>query len=372
MRLVVQRVIGLAVKELLFLLRAPASRAVLIGPPVIQLVVFGYAATFDLKHVPFVVYDQDQGRLSRDFIARFAGSPSFDLVRTVNSQNALAQAIDERSALMAMDIAPNFTSELERGRTAHVQLILDGRDSNTAALASGYAQSIVTVFNQAQIAQTGGRPPSTVLLDRAWFNPNLDSQWFIVPGIAGILTLLVSMLTTGLSVAREREMGTFDQLLVTPMHPAEILLGKALPGFLIGALEASFIILVAIVWFGVPFTGSIVGLYLGLFCFLLAAVGIGLMISSLAVTQQQGLLGVFLFMVPAIVLSGFATPIANMPRAVQDITLLDPLRYFLIVLRGSFLEGAGTSLFWPQYWPLAIIGVVSMIVAGWLFRRRLS
>lgn len=372
MRLVIQRVIGLAIKELLFLLRAPASRAVLIGPPIIQLVVFGYAATFDLKHVPFVVYDQDAGRLSRDFIARFAGSPSFSLVRTVNNQNALAQAIDEKSALMAMDIGPNFTSDLERKRTAHVQLILDGRDSNTAALAMGYAQSIVTTFNEEQLAHSGGSPPSTVLLDRAWFNPNLDSQWFIVPGIAGILTLLVSMLTTGLSVAREREMGTFDQLLVTPMRPAEILLGKALPGFLVGAIEASFIILVAILWFDVPFTGSVIGLYLGLFCFLLAAVGIGLMISSLAVTQQQGLLGVFLFMVPAIVLSGFATPIANMPRAVQYITLIDPLRYFLIVLRGSFLEGAGISLFWPQYWPLLIIGVVSMSTAGWLFRRRLS
>ena len=372
MRLVIQRVIGLAIKELLFLLRAPASRAVLIGPPIIQLVVFGYAATFDLKHVPFVVYDQDAGRLSRDFIARFAGSPSFSLVRTVNNQNALAQAIDEKSALMAIDIAPNFTSDLERKRTAHVQLILDGRDSNTAALAMGYAQSIVTTFNEEQLAHSGGGPPSTVLLDRAWFNPNLDSQWFIVPGIAGILTLLVSMLTTGLSVAREREMGTFDQLLVTPMRPAEILLGKALPGFLVGAIEASFIILVAILWFDVPFTGSVIGLYLGLFCFLLAAVGIGLMISSLAVTQQQGLLGVFLFMVPAIVLSGFATPIANMPRVVQYITLIDPLRYFLIVLRGSFLEGAGMSLFWPQYWPLLIIGVVSMSTAGWLFRRRLS
>jgi ABC-2 type transport system permease protein len=371
MRLILQRVFALTVKELLALLRDAASRAVLIGPPVIQLLVFSYAATFDLKHVPFVVYNQDQGRISREFVARFAGSPSFDLLRMVHDQNALRQAIDDQSALMAIDIDPNFTSDLERGRTAHVQLILDGRDSNTAALAMGYAQSIVTAFNGEQIAEHGGSPPSTVLLDRAWFNPNLDAQWFIVPGICGILTLLVSLLTTGLSVAREREMGTFDQLLVTPMHPTEILLGKALPGFLVGMVEGSFIVLVSIFWFHVPFTGSFLGLYIGFFCFLLATVGIGLMISSLAVTQQQGLLGVFLFMVPAIVLSGFATPIANMPQAMQYITLLDPLRYFLIILRGSFLEGASLSLFWPQYWPLAVIGVVSMIVAGRLFRRRL-
>lgn len=372
MRLILQRVFALALKELLALLRDAASRAVLIGPPIIQLLVFGYAATFELKHVPFVVYNQDQGQLSREFIARFAGSPTFDLLRVVYDQNDLKQAIDDKSALMAMDIGPHFSADLERGRTTHIQLIMDGRDSNTAGLATGYAQSIVTTFNEAQIAAHGVSPPSTVLLDRAWFNPNLDSQWFIVPGICGILTLLVSLLTTGLSVAREREMGTFDQLLVTPMNPTEILLGKALPGFLVGTLEGSFIVVVSIFWFHVPFTGSFLGLYLGFFCFLLATVGIGLMISSLAVTQQQGLLGVFLFMVPAIVLSGFATPIANMPQAVQYITLLDPLRYFLIILRGSFLEGSSPSLFWPQYWPLALTGIVSMIVASRLFRSRLS
>lgn len=369
MRLIFQRVVALAIKELLALLRDPASRAVLIGPPIIQLLVFGYAATFDLSHVPFVVYNQDQGQLSREFIARFAGSPSFELLHSVYNQSALKQDIDNKSALMAMDIGPNFTSDLERGRTTRVQLILDGRDSNTAALAMGYAQSIVTDFNESRVAEHNGIPPSIVLLDRAWFNPNLDSRWFIVPGICGILTLLVGMLTTGLSVAREREMGTFDQLLVTPMGPVEILLGKALPGFLVGMLEGSLIIMFAIFWFHVPFTGSFVALYTGLFCFLLATVGIGLMISSLARTQQQGLLGVFLFMVPAIVLSGFATPIANMPRAVQYVTLLDPLRYFLIVLRGSFLEGAGAPLLWPQYWPLALIGIVSMVMAGRIFRR---
>jgi ABC-2 type transport system permease protein len=369
MSVVLQRVIALSIKELLALLRDAASRAVLIGPPIIQLLVFGYAATFDLTHVPFVVYNQDEGQLSRDLIARFAGSPTFELIRTVHNQSALQQSVDDKSALMALDIGPTFTSDIDRGRTTHVQIILDGRDSNTAGLAMGYAQSIVTAFNESQIVRNGGVLPSTVLLDRAWFNPNLNSHWFIIPGICGILTLLVSMLTTGLSVAREREMGTFDQLLVTPMRPTEILLGKALPGFLVGAAEGSLIIVVSIVWFHVPFTGSFLGLYVGLFCFLLATVGIGLMISSLARTQQQALLGVFLFMVPAIVLSGFATPIANMPQAVQYITLLDPLRYFLVVLRETFLEGGGAALYWPQYWPLALIGIVSMIVAGRLFRK---
>ncbi|HUY82017.1 MAG TPA: ABC transporter permease [Acidobacteriaceae bacterium] len=372
MRAILQRIAALTKKELLALLRDAASRAVLIGPPIIQLVVFGYAATFDLKNIPFVVYNQDAGVSSRDLIARFTGSPNFHLLHAVHSQKEIAAAINTESALLAIDIGPDFTRRIERGQSAHMQLILDGRDSNTAAMASGYAQTIVRNFNQNWIAKHGGTPSSTVLMERAWFNPNLESRWFIVPGICGILTLLVSMLTTGLSVAREREMGTFDQLLVTPLRPTEILLGKALPGFIVGTLEGSLIILVAVFWFHVPFNGSILALYFGLFCFLLSTVGIGLMISSLAVTQQQGLLGVFLFMVPAIVLSGFATPIANMPIAVQYITLLDPLRYFLIILRSCFLQGAEGSLLWPQYLPLIAIGLVSMTIAGQLFRRRLN
>lgn len=372
MRAALQRILALARKELLALLRDAASRAVLIGPPIIQLVVFGYAATFDLKNIPLVVYNQDTGVGSRDLIARFTGSPNFHLLRAVHSQQELAAAINGESALLAIDIGPDFTMRLERGQSAEIQLILDGRDSNTAAMASGYAQAIVRAFNESRIARGGGTSASTVLMERAWFNPNLESRWFIVPGICGILTLLVSMLTTGLSVAREREMGTFDQLLVTPLRPAEILLGKALPGFLVGIFEGSLIILMAVFWFHVPMTGSLLALYFGLFCFLLSTVGIGLMISALAVTQQQGLLGVFLFMVPAIVLSGFATPIANMPAAVQSITWMDPLRYFLVILRACFLRGADGSLLWPEYLPLIVIGLVSMTIAGQLFRRRLN
>jgi ABC-2 type transport system permease protein len=372
MRAVLQRIFALTIKELLALLRDPASRAVLIVPPLVQLIVFGYAATFDLKNIPFVVYNQDTGAPSREFIARFTGSPNFQLQAVVHSEGELRKWIDNESALFAMDIGPDFSSTLERGGTAHVQMIFDGRDSNTAGMANGYALSIVTEFNRSWSASHGRPPFAAILVDRAWFNPNLESRWFIIPGICGILTLLVSMLTTGLSVARERELGTFDQLLVTPLRPTEILPGKSLPGFLVGTAEATLIILVAVFWFHVPFTGSLAALYFGLFCFMLSTVGIGMMISSLAVTQQQALLGVFLFMVPAIVLSGFATPIMNMPPAVQVLTFLDPLRYFLIILRACFLRGAELNLLWPQYLPLIAMGIVSMIVAGQMFRRRLS
>ena len=206
---------------------------------------------------------------------------------------------------------------------------------------------------------------------RTWFNPNLESRWFIVPGIVGLLTLVVALVVTALTVARERENGTFDQLLVTPLHPAEILLGKALPGILIGMAEGSIIIWVAVNFFQVPLLGSLGALYLGMGLFILSAVGVGLMISSIAVTQQQALLGAFLFLVPSVILSGFATPIANMPVLVQRFTLLNPLRYFLVIIRSVFLEGGSMDLLLPMYWPMAVIGVVTLIIAGWLFRRRL-
>ncbi len=238
-------------------------------------------------------------------------------------------------------------------------------------IALNYARDIVNRFNRTWLEKTGQAAPPARLETRAWFNPNLESRWFIVPGIIGLLTLVVAMLVTALSVAREREQGTFDQLLVTPMRPVEILIGKAAPGFVIGFLEATLIILIVMFWFKVPLHGGLVSLYIGIILFLLSAIGVGLMISSLAVTLQQGLLGAFLFMVPAIILSGFATPIANMPPLVQDLTLINPLRYFMTILRGVFLEGTPLHLLIHQLWPMALIGATALSLAGWLFRHRM-
>ena len=207
---------------------------------------------------------------------------------------------------------------------------------------------------------------------RTRYNPTLVSRWFIVPGIVALLTQVVTLLVVGLSVAREREMGTFDQLLVTPLRQIDILLGKGLPGLLIGGIEASVIIAAAVFWFHVPLRGGLVALYLGLALFILAVTGIGLAISALAATQQQALLGAFLFLVPTIILSGFATPIANMPEWVQLLTLLNPMRYFLVIVRGVFLEGAGISQLASQFWPMAAIALVTLAAAGWLFRRRVT
>jgi ABC-2 type transport system permease protein len=365
------RVLALVVKEFITLLKEGRSREVLIVPPLIQLLVFGYAASYDLKQVPYALYNEDPGPGARRLAAMLRGSSSFHEAARVSSIGEVAPLVDARKVLVVLHIDARFTRDLLAGRTASVQLIVDGRNSNTALIAVGYLRQIVQRFNAEWAAEHGLPAPPASLETRAWFNPNLESRWFFLPGIIGILTLLITMVITALSVAREREQGTFDQLLVTPMRPVEILLGKALPGFIIGIVEASAITLIAVRWFDIPLLGSLAALYTGLALFLLSAVGVGLMISSLAVTQQQGLLGAFLFMVPAVILSGFATPIANMPPAIQLITLIDPLRYFLVILRKVFLEGAPAAQLVHQFWPMALIGLASMAAAGRLFRHRM-
>ncbi len=365
------RLIALVIKEFLALLKDPKSRFVIIGPPLMQLIVFGYAATFDVTHIPLAVYDEDRGAAARELIARVAGSPNFDQVATISNDAEIAPLVDAKKVLMVLHLGPQFSRKLNTSGSATVQVIVDGRDSNTAMIANGYAQTIIEQFNLDWAHARGGPSPPARLATRAWYNPNLVSRWFVVPGIVGLLTLVVTMLVTALSVAREREQGTFDQLLVTPYRPWEILIGKAVPGFIIGSVEATLIIVAAVFWFRVPLLGSLVTLYTGIGLFLMSAIGVGLMISSMSVTQQQGLLGAFVFLVPAIILSGFATPIANMPPIVQKLTYLNPMRYFMIILRSVFLEGTPFHLLIGQFWPLVAIGLVTLSMAAWLFRRRM-
>lgn len=364
------RITALIVKEFLAILKDPKSRTVVFVPPLVQLFIFGYAATYELHNVPSAVFDENDSAASRELVARFEGSPHFHIVRRIQHDGQIAPLIDGRQTLLVLRIGPQFERDLLTGGTARVQVILDGRNSNTALIAAGYIRDIVGRFNRRWARLHGRAEPPAQLKVRAWFNPNLESQWFIVPGIVGLLTLVVTVVVTSLSIAREREQGTFDQLLVTPYRPVEILIGKAMPGMTIGVFEATLIIVAAVLWFEVPLVGSLITLYTGLLLFVLSAVGLGLMISSLAASQQQGLLGAFFFLVPAVILSGFATPIANMPWVVQWITLLDPLRYFLVVLRGVFLQHTPFHQLIPQLWPMAVIGLVSLTLAAWLFRRR--
>jgi ABC-2 type transport system permease protein len=367
----VHRILALMIKEFLALLKDKKGRMVFIGPPIIQLIVFGYAATFDLNQVPYAVFNEDSGAQSREFLKRIKGSPAFRLTQYLENESEIDGLIDSKKVLLAIHIDSRFTEDLLLHRPANLQVIIDGRNSNTAMVIAGYMRTILTRFNEQWAEDHGYTAPPAKLNIRSWFNPNLESRWFIVPGIVGLLTLVVTTMVTALSVAREREAGTFDQLLVTPLRPVEILLGKALPGMVIGFIEANFIILIAVLWFKVPLRGNLFALYIGLFLFLLSVIGVGLMISAIAVTQQQGLLGGFLFLVPSIILSGFATPIANMPQVVQYLTLLNPMRYFLVILRSVFLEGTAVSPLFPEYWPMALIGIVNLTLAGWLFRHRM-
>jgi ABC-2 type transport system permease protein len=367
-----EQIWALVVKELLAVWKDPRSRFVLIGPPIIQLMVFGYAATYDLQNVAVAFYVEDSGGDARDLVARFEGSPVFRTVARLEKEADIARVIDSRHATLVVHVGQDFSRDLRVARPARVQLVVDGRNSNTALILAGYANAIVRDFNLEFLRRHGERLPPASLVVRSWFNPNLHSRWFIVPGIVALLTLVVTLVVTALSVARERELGTFDQLLVTPLRPVQILIGKSLAPLMIGIVEGTVIVLVAVLWFGVPFLGSLVLLYLGMVIFLLSVIGVGLMISSLVRTQQQAILGAFLFLVPAIILSGFATPIANMSEAVQPLTYLNPMRYFLVIVRGLFLQGLPAGLVVHQLWPLALIALASLSAAGWLFRNRLA
>ncbi len=366
-----RKIFALMKKEFRTLLKNKKSRMVLIIPPIAQILVFGYSASFDLNNVSYAVYNEDPGLASRQLLTRFRGTRTFRYIGTVTNDGGIAPLIDQKKVLLVLHIGPDFSKNLSRGLGGKIQVILDGRNSNSAMISLNYVRSIVADFNEQWAARHGGRTVPARLVVRSWFNESLNSHWFIIPGIVALLALVVTLEITALSVAKEREAGTFDQLLVTPMTPLEIIIGKSLPGFIIGFVEASFILTVTILWFHVPFRGSLIVLYLGIFAFLLSAIGIGLMISSISVTQQQGLMGAFLFLVPAVILSGFATPIENMPTLVQYITYLNPMRYFLIIVRSVFLEGASIDVLWSLYWPMVLIGIATLTAAGMMFRSRM-
>lgn len=364
------RLLALIIKEFLALFRDKKSRMAVIVPPILQLLIFGYAATFDLEHAPLAIFNEDSGGFSRELAARFERSSGFDVVGYLHAEAEITPLIDSQGALLVLRISEQCSQQVAQGESCPIQVLIDGRNSNTAMLALNYVRTIVTDFNQEKAALRGSGLPAQLSM-RAWFNPNLESRWFIVPGIIALLAMIVTLVVTALSVAREREAGTFDQLLVTPLRPWEILIGKAMPGLIVGVGEASLIIAVTVFWFKIPLMGSLAVLYPALVIYVLSIIGVGLMISSFSATLQQALLGAFLFIVPAVILSGFSTPIANMPQFMQDLTYLDPMRYFLTIVRRVFLEGAGMEYFIHDLWPMSLIALVTLSLATWLFRHRM-
>ncbi len=367
-----RRILTLIRKELLAILKDPRSRFILIGPPLIQTLIFGYAATYDLEKVHYAVLDQDRSAASRELLARLDGSPAFIRIAGLNDQSRIRALIDDKRAIFVVQIGPDFERRLLGGGPADVQVIADGRNSNTAATALNYVGAIVERFNIEWNRTHGGPPPPVETAARAWFNPSLETRWFMVPGLIGMLTLVQTVILTAMSVAREREQGTFDQLLVSPFRPIEIMTGKSVPSILIGLMQTSLVLSVALFWFRIPFQGSLITLFAGVLLFLSAAVGIGLMISSVAATMQQALLGGFLIIMPFALLSGLSTPIRNMPHTMQYVTAINPLRYAVSLIHRVFLEGAGLRIILPELWPLALIAIVSLSIAVWMFRHRLG
>jgi ABC-2 type transport system permease protein len=366
------RILALTRKELLAVLKDRRSRMSLLIPPVVQALIFGYAATYDLNHVTYAALDQDHTAASRRLLAGLDGSGVFERVANLQRATDVGSLIDARRALLIVQIDPRFERRLLSGQSADIQLIADGRNSNTAGTAMGYVTSIVQQFNSSWGHDHGLATPPVRIVTRAWYNPNLETRWFMIPGMIGTLTLIQTLMLTAMSVAREREQGTFDQLLVTPFRPFEIMAGKALPSMVVGTIQATGVLLVAQLWFHIPFAGSYLALYLGLLLFLLAAVGIGLLVSAVAATMQQAMLYSMLLIMPFSLLSGLTTPLSSMPSAVQYLTAINPLRYAIDITRRVYLEGAGLDLLTADLWPLALLATLTLGAASWMFSHRMQ
>ena len=360
-------------KELLTMLKDPRSRINLVLPPVMQIVVFGYAATYDLHRVPYVALDLSRSEESRRFLAHLDGSGAFERVGDLANAHGIAPAIDSRRALMVVQIPEDFARKLAALEGAPIQVLLDGRNSNTAGTALNYVATIARDFGRGALEHRAVAPgPSVTLEHRSWYNPNLETRWHVVPALLALLTLLDVTILTSLSVAREREQGTLDQLLVTPLRPLEVLVGKALPSILVGLVQATIVLTAALYWFRVPLVGSFATLYAALTLFLTASVGVGLFVSTLASSMQQALMGCFVVIMPCALLSGLSTPVSAMPDWVKTITIANPLRWGIVVVHRIFLEGASFFEVLPDLAPLIAIAVLSLGVSAWRFKNRLA
>jgi ABC-2 type transport system permease protein len=368
------------IKEFIQVFRDKRTRFILIGPPIIQMMVFGYAATYEIRHVPTAVLDLDHSQESRDLVSRFTSSPYFVVQRQLTDSRQLGDLIEQGKITVGLEIDAGFAQKLRSGQTAPLQVIVDATNSNTALIASGYISQIALGFAQeyqrdriARIApQLMEMMPSVQLAARPWYNPGLSSRWFFVPGIIGSLTLVLVITLTAFAVVREREIGTLEQIMVTPIRPAEFILGKTLPFFLIGVFDMTLIAVVGSLWFQVPFRGHVWVLATGAVLFLLCMLGVGLLISTVSSTQQQAMVTSFFFIMPAITFSGFGFPISTMPQWMQDFSYLIPLRYFLIVIRGTYLKGAGMEILWPQMAAMAVLGVALLTGAILRFHKALD
>ena len=375
----VERIKRMLVKEFIHIFRDPKMKGVIFLMPIIQVLVFGYAVTTDVKNVATAVFDLDNSTASRELVARFENSGYFNIVDRLDREDQVRDVLDRGTVRTVLRFNKGFEEELLTGRTAQLQVLLDGTDSNTAGIVLDYSARITGEYSQAilvtRISRLKGQftPPSGVDIQaRAWFNENLESRNFYVPGVIAILVMLITLMLTSMAVVREKEVGTMEQIMVTPITPGEFILGKSLPFALIGFADVIVITLIGVFWFGVPIRGNIGLLFLGTALYLMTTLGVGLLISTVSQTQQQAMMSTFFFYFPAVLLSGFMFPIANMPRVIQWLTYGNPLRYFLVIIRGLFLKGVGLSVLWPQMAVLAGMGVFMLWAASRRFDKTMS
>ena len=369
-----QRVVTLMWKEFLELRRSPRLLGLIIVAPVIQLTMLGYAATTDITNVPIVVVDGDRTPRSRQLLERFAASPHFDVIAEVIHPADVAPFLARGRAWLAVVVPPGFGSALERGQPValrQVQVIADGTDANSSGVALAYATGLVGDYGAAVAAERGaGRPPIEARV-RVWFNPELESRDFMVPGVIALLLLVITANLSSMAIVREREIGTLEQLNVTPLGRWELILGKLLPYAVVGFIDVLLVMAVAIHWFEVPFEGSVGMLLAGSLAYLLCTLGLGLFVSTISATQQQAMMtSTFFFLVPMIYLSGFIFPIENMPAVIQWATTVIPLRYFLVIVRGVFLKGVGWDVLWPQMAALVAWGTAVLVLAALRSRKQ--
>lgn len=363
------RILTLVRKELQALLRDRQGRLLLVMPVIMQLLIFSNAATLEVKNNTLAILNQDSGAASAELIQRWSKAAAFTRVLHVKNEQDLKELIDSQKALLAVRLASDFSRAIAAGTEAPIQVVLDGRRSNSAQIALGYLAQILDQWN---LERQGARPPAVTIVTRHWYNPNLDYVRHILPSLVAIITTISTLVVTALSVAREREQGTFDQLLVSPLTPGVIMIGKTVPALLVAAFQGTLITLASVFVFGVPLRGSLLLFYGSIFFYILALSGFGLLISSISSTQQQAFLGAFAFLMPGVLLSGFPAPVENMPLWLQYVNWFNPLQHFIVIVKGVFLKDATAAMLWPSVFPLLIVAVVTLAAANWMFRRRLA
>ena len=374
-----RRIRELIKKELIQTRRDRSMIGFIFIAPIVQLLLLGYAVTGDIKHISTAVYDQDRSATSREFVQRFIQSGYFDYNYYLSGENQINYLLDSGKAQFVLVIPYNFTKDLSRGRPTQVQTLYDGSDANTARVIGGYADAIIGQYSAAitiqrlnRLRTVIARVPSVDGRLRVWYNPELKSVNFLIPGLLTTILLFVTTTLTSTAIVKEKELGTLEQLIVTPISPLELMIGKTVPFLLVGVIELILGISVALFWFHIRLAGNILLLFILSILFLLTTLGLGTLISTLSHTQQESsLTGVF-FLLPAMMLSGFIFPIANMPRIIQLFTYLDPLRYYLEIVRGIFLKGSGLNYLWPQTLVLAIFGISILLFSAMRFSKRLS